>query len=113
MLKDYETEGWPVWIDQSPRVGWVVKTRKSNSAAALERWRATEQKRMEKKGAVPKYGVAPYVTPQTLDGGKMPTKREWVEAQDKGRSGQVADADKMAEFKKRKRAAKMRNPKGD
>lgn len=84
MLRDFEVNGYPVWIDQSPRVAFEQKERKSRSQAALDEWQYKERKRLEKKNAKPKFGVSPYVVPRTIDGGPMPTKAEWVEAQRTG-----------------------------
>lgn len=83
MLLDFEVDGQPIWIDQSPRVNFVLGTRKSKSAAALERAQYNEQKRADKMGNnyTPKFGEKLYVTPVTIDGGPMPSKREWVKAQ--------------------------------
>lgn len=115
MMLDFEVEGWPVWIDQSPRVAFSAKTRKSKSAEALERAQWQEQKKAEKaKNYVPNFGARYYAVPTTMDGGPMPTKREWIKEQQEkieaGRmklsSGKVvktaADPEKMALYRNKK-----------
>lgn len=95
-----------------------MKTRHSRSAAALERWQHLEQKRMSKKNATPKFGVSPYVVPKVIDGGKMPTKLEWIEAQQhsaskKLTSGEMvktaADPDKIREYREKFRQRSQRS----
>lgn len=115
MMLDFETEGWPIWIDQSNRVRFEAKTRVSRSAEALERKQWHDQKAAEKqKNHVPKFGQRYYATPVTIDGGPMPTKQEWLESQrEKAEagmkrltSGQVvktaANPEMMAEYRARK-----------
>jgi hypothetical protein len=116
MLAHYEVNGYPVWIDSSPRVSFETKERKSRSQEQLDIWQNKERKRLEKKGAKPKFGVSPYVVPRTLDGGPLPTKQEWVEAQKTGlwksemklSTGEVvqtaADPEQMQEFRAKMRA---------
>lgn len=89
LLEHYEVEGWPVWLDTSPRVAFDVKERVSRSAAALEKKQFEEQKALQKRQEKNKDAHAPfgrkfYAVPKTIDGGPMPTKREWLEAQSKG-----------------------------
>lgn len=111
MMLDYQVEGWPVWVDQSERVNFEVKTRKSRSAAALEKAQFLEQNKAEKaKNYVPPFGKRMYVVPSTVDGGPMPTKREWLEQQaGKSRPARVADPEKMAEYRDRHRNRKGRS----
>lgn len=115
MLKNFEQNGEPVWRDSSDRVEGVMRFRDSKSKYALDKWQHDEEKRMQKKGAAPKYGVIPYAILRTKDGGPMPTKREWLEKQQNstmdGRkeklfSGKIVeikpDLEKMAEFRNRR-----------
>jgi hypothetical protein len=124
MLAHYEVNGYPVWIDQSPRVVFERKERKSRSQEQLDRYQHDERKRMEKKGAKPKFGISPYVVPRTVDGGPLPTKEEWLEAQKSGlwtsemklSTGQVvqtaANPEQMAEFQAKMRTRKSRRATG-
>lgn len=123
VAKDAETNGWPAHIDQSPRVKFEVKERKSKSQEALDRYQHAERKRMEgKKNATPKFGVIPVVLPVTIDGGPMPTRQEWIEEQreknqtgtKKLSSGKVvktaADPEKMAAARKKMQERRSRRP---
>lgn len=113
IAKSAEMNGWPLHIDQSPRVWFEVKERKSKSQAALDEWQAKERKRLEKKGAKPKYGVIPVAVPVTIDGGPLPTRQDWLDGMRDGLAadekrltdGTVvkvgADPEKMAEYRER------------
>lgn len=120
LMKSFEVNGYPVWIDQSPRVSFETKERKSRSQEQLDRWQFKERKRLEKKNAQPKFGVAPYVVPKVMDDGPMPTKREWVEAQRTGAWGgekklttgetvkTAANPEQMREFREKLRQRRSR-----
>lgn len=123
LLEHYEVEGWPVWLDTSPRVSFKVKERVSRSAAALEKKQYEDQKKQEKqKNPVPKFGRRYYTVPETVDGGPMPTKREWLESQSKGDApgtktltdGTVvqtaANPEMMREFREKAKARAAKKP---
>lgn len=111
MMLDFEVEGWPIWVDQSERVVFEVKTRKSRSAAALEKAQFLEQKKAEKaKNYVPKFGQRLYAVPKTVDGGPMPTKKDWVlEQSEKVKTERVADPGMVSKFRERHMNRKRRS----
>ena len=109
MLSDYEVEGWPIWVDTSDRVMFEVKKRKSRSGAAIEKaqWSA-EKARSKKKGDTPPpFGERMYAVPKTVDGEPLPRKKEWLLEQQRLKDGAppggVADPDKMAEYRERRK----------
>lgn len=123
IAKSAEVNGWPAHIDQSPRVEFKVKPRLSRSQAALDKYQYEERKRMEKKGAKPKFGIIPVAMPVTIDGGPLPTREEWIKSQqqevgpDEKRltDGRVvkmnADPDKVATYRERfQRRRSQRKP---
>ena len=111
LLTDFEVEGWPIWVDTSERVEFQVKKRNSRSGAAIERvqWQA-EKTRANKKGDTPPpFGERLYAVPKTIDGKPLPRKRDWLEEQTAAKTSdttRVADPDKMAEYRNRKRGRK-------
>ena len=70
---------YPIWIADSDRVRWEVEKKTSRPQAALDKAKHDEQRRMDKKGASPKYGLQFVLKPKVSDGGAMPTLREWLE----------------------------------
>lgn len=66
----------PPWIDRSDRVSFDVKTFVSKSAAAVERKQAADEKA---QGKAPAYGKRYYPEARVIDGGKMPTMKEFYE----------------------------------
>lgn len=105
LLSDYEVEGWPIWVDTSERVEFLVKKRHSRSGAAIERaqWQK-EKAQSTKKNAVPSFGERFYAVPKTVDGKALPRKKDWVALELAKKSpvdDRVADVDKMAEYRNR------------
>ncbi|AGY47151.1 hypothetical protein CN1A_42 [Clavibacter phage CN1A] len=74
MYQSYTDGAYPIWIDRSERVAWDVKSVRSGSRAAVER--KTSGKNFK---AAP--GVSFYAVPRSIDGGPLPTKRDYLEAQ--------------------------------
>jgi len=109
MLSDYEVEGWPIWVDNSERVSFEVKKRKSKSGAAIERaqWLAEKAQSKKKGEAPPPFGDRMYAVPKTSDGKPLPRKKDWLVEQQRLKDGAppegVADADMMAEYRERRR----------
>lgn len=111
LLEQYEVDGWPVWIEESPRVVFEGKFRVSKSIAAIEKkqWEMRENKGKNDKR--PKFGRQFYSVPKTLDGGPLPTRAEWLEMREKktnvkklsdGREVKIAaDPDLMEEYRNR------------
>lgn len=81
LKQEFMSGNFPVWIDRSPRVEFEVKSFKSKSAAALERKQAAEAK---KEGNTD-YGRQFYAVPITIDGGPMPTLRDYLEEEAKNK----------------------------
>lgn len=106
MLTDYEVEGWPIWVDTSARVEFEAKTRKSKSGAAIERaqWLSEKAQSKKKGDSPPPFGVRHYAVPKTLDGKPLPRKKDWLLAQQGKEPTNVFDADKVAEFRDRRKA---------
>lgn len=121
-LNRYEVEGWPVWIEESPRIKFEAKKKTIRSRQAIEkmRWQDEKKRSGDKKGKgrqekPPAFGVHYYVLPVTTDGGLWPRKAEWLEAQKekteatekKLTDGSVvktrSDPDKMAEYRAKRR----------
>lgn len=83
MIKAYHLKqgfmdgNYPVWVDRSDRVVFEMESYISKSAAASERKEEQEAKKNNKQ-----FGKRWYPVPRTIDGGPLPTYREWVEEQD-------------------------------
>ena len=80
--------GFPVYIDQSDRVRFELNSYVSKSKAVLDR--AEEN---ASKGTAKNHGKVFYVTPETIDGGPLPTLEEYLE--EKARK----DAQKAGNFR--------------
>ena len=65
----------PVYWDESDRVRFEVKTGLSKSNRAIQ----MRQERDEKNKGVETKGMYYYAVPQTIDGGPLPTREEWLE----------------------------------
>lgn len=76
--EDFLVGNIPVYLDQSDRVVFDVKTVVSKSRAAMSRW---EERQSKSKNKNP--GLMGYPVPRTTDGGPMPTLEEWLEEQAK------------------------------
>jgi hypothetical protein len=77
---------FPVWIDQSDRVEFDVKEYTSKSEAALDK-----KKELATQGGNPNYGVAYYAVPRVIDGGPMPTMKDYIEEQKNKTRNALAD----------------------
>ena len=78
ILEDWYRDGIPVWWDESDRVTFDPKQRISKSRASIER--AQERADKNKSNVHGRYFVA---EPRVMDGGKLPTRDEWLEEQSK------------------------------
>lgn len=72
---------YPVWIDQSPRVMFEAKSFISKSEAAVEQAQSNSSSSNIK-------GQRWYAIPRVMDGGSMPTMREYLEEQQRKRNDQ-------------------------
>ena len=83
IIADWYRDGIPIWVDESERVAFDAKPRISKSRAAVER--AQEASTKNNKKSIPgRYFVA---EPRVIDGGKMPTREEWIQEQAMKESG--------------------------
>lgn len=87
LKQSYMSGNFPVWIDRHPRVKFEVKSFVSNSARALEAKQAQEAN----KTGTPSYGKQFYAIPKTLDGGPLPTMRDYLEEEAKKRGEKPAN----------------------
>lgn len=76
LKQQFAQDGYPVWIDRSDRVTFEVKSFVSKSAAAIERRQARDAESEQKN-----YGKRYYAVPVVIDGGEMPTMREYMDEQ--------------------------------
>lgn len=74
---------FPIWIDSSPRVEFEAKSLISKSEAAVQRAAKNDSSKGE---GTP--GKRFYAIPHVMDGGKMPTMREYIDEQEKVRKVQ-------------------------
>lgn len=83
MKQGFMDGNYPIWIDRSDRVTFEMKSYVSKSSAASERKEEQVSKATNKH-----YGQRWYPVPVTMDGGPMPTYREWMEeeSEKKGRA---------------------------
>lgn len=79
----FMTGAFPVWIDQSPRVMFEAKSFVSKSEAAIEQAQANSSKSTIK-------GQRWYAIPRVMDGGTMPTMREYLEEESRKRNNPLA-----------------------
>jgi len=79
ILQDWYRDGIPIWWDESERVTFDAKPRISKSRAAVERAQDASNKN-NKKSVPGRYFVA---EPKVIDGGELPTRKEWMEEQEK------------------------------
>ena len=82
ILQDWYRDGIPLWWDESDRVTFDAKPRISKSRAAIERAQDAESKKKKKTNG--RYYVA---EPRLMEGDEMPTRKEWVEEQEKKQAG--------------------------
>lgn len=81
ILEDWYRDGIPIWWDESDRVTFDAKARTSKSRAAIERAQESDGKKKQKQ-----YGKYYIAEPRVMDGGKMPTRDEWLDEQEKKQS---------------------------
>ena len=77
ILEDWYRDGIPVWWDESDRVTFDAKARTSKSRAAIERAQEAQSKKKSKA-----HGVYFIAEPRVMDGGSLPTRKEWYEEQE-------------------------------
>lgn len=77
ILQDWYRDGVPLWWDESDRVTFDAKARISKSRAAIERAQEADGKKKSKS-----YGKYYVVEPRVMDGGDMPTRKEWLDEQE-------------------------------
>jgi hypothetical protein len=78
ILEDWYRDGIPVWWDESDRVTFDAKARTSKSRAAIERAQEADSKKKNKS-----YGKYFIAEPRLMEGDEMPTRREWLEEQER------------------------------
>lgn len=75
--QSYQVEGFPIWVEDSPNVQFVAKSKIIRSQAVVEKAQEAENKKKR-----PTHGKRFYAEPIVTSGGTWPRRRDW---QDKER----------------------------
>lgn len=107
LSKQFEINGHPIWVEESPDIVFEAKRRKLRSAAVTE---AAEETHSKKKN--PEKGVRFYAEAKLKPGAAWPTRKAWSER----RAGKIADvetgnnAKRVSEAEERAREKVAANP---
>lgn len=72
--QSYQVEGFPIWVEESPSVTFVARSRIIRSQAAIERAQEAESKKK-----TPAHGKRFYAEPVVTSGGTWPRRKDWQE----------------------------------
>ena len=74
--ESYQVDGFPIWVEESPNVSFVARSRVIRSQAVIEAAQAAENK---KKNTT--HGKRFYAEPVVTTGGRWPRRKDWQEKQ--------------------------------
>lgn len=74
--ESYQVDGFPVWVEESPNVSFVARSKVIRSQAVVEAAQAAENK---KKNTT--HGKRFYAEPVIATGGRWPRRKDWQEKQ--------------------------------
>ena len=72
--QSYQIEGFPIWVEESPSVTFVARSRIIRSQAAVERAQDAESKKK-----TPTHGKRFYAEPVVTSGSTWPRRKDWHE----------------------------------
>lgn len=72
--QSYQIDGFPIWVEESPNVSFVARSKIIRSQAVIEAAQAAESK---KKNAT--HGKRFYAEPIVTNGGRWPRRKDWQE----------------------------------
>jgi hypothetical protein len=74
--QSYQVEGFPIWVEESPNVQFVAKSKIIRSQAVVE---SAQEKESKKKN--PAKGKRFYAEPVVTSGGTWPRRKDWRDSQ--------------------------------
>lgn len=72
--QSYQIEGFPIWVEESPNVTFVARSRIIRSQAVVEKAQDAEGKKKN-----PTHGKRFYAEPVITSGGNWPRRKDWQE----------------------------------
>lgn len=104
----FEVEGYPIWIEESPDISFVARTKIIRSAAVVEKAQDDEGKKKN-----PRRGVRFYAEAKLAGGATWPTRRAWMERHSSRPAIDPEDtmaAERIADAEERAKAKVQENP---
>lgn len=86
--QSYQVEGFPIWVEDSPNVQFVAKSKVIRSQAAIEKAQDAEGKKKH-----PTHGKRFYAEPVVTSGGTWPRRRDWQDKERRRASAARAEID--------------------
>lgn len=74
--QSYQVDGFPIWVEESPNVSFVAKSKIIRSQAVIEAAQAVEGKKKHKT-----HGKRFYAEPVVTSGGRWPRRKDWQDRQ--------------------------------
>lgn len=74
--QSYQVDGFPIWVEDSPNVQFVAKSKIIRSQAVVEKAQAGEGKKKN-----PTHGKRFYAEPVVTNGKRWPRRKDWQERQ--------------------------------
>jgi len=72
--QSYQIDGFPIWVEESPNVSFVARSKVIRSQAVIEAAQANENKKKN-----PTHGKRFYAEPVVTAGGLWPRRKDWQE----------------------------------
>lgn len=86
--QSYQIEGFPVWVEDSPNVQFVAKSKVIRSQAVIEKAQEAESKKKH-----PTHGKRFYAEPVVTSGGTWPRRSDWQDKERRRASAARAEVD--------------------
>lgn len=99
--QSYQVEGFPIWVEESPNVQFIAKSKVIRSQAVVE---TAQDKENKKKN--PTKGKRFYAEPVVTGGGTWPRRKDWRMAQVEKISVARSEIDQNRALEAEERAAK-------